>query len=149
MKLPLLYNDIIKLLPHRYPFLFVDQISELEMGKRVVGWKNVTTNEYFFPGHFPNNPIMPGVIIIEAMAQVGGVLARYTLNEGDIEKEGDKTVYFMAIDKAKFRKPVIPGDRIRFEIETLRAGSRVWKMLGKAYVEDDLVAQAEFTATVA
>ena len=149
MKLPLLYNDIIKLLPHRYPFLFVDQISELEMGQRVVGWKNVTSNEFFFQGHFPDNPIMPGVIIIEAIAQVGGILARVTLNEGDLEKGGDRAVYFMAIDKAKFRKPVLPGDRIRFDIETLRTGSRVWKMLGKAFVKDDLVAQAEFTATVA
>ena len=149
MKLPLLYNDIIKLLPHRYPFLFVDQISELEIGQRVVGWKNVTANEFFFQGHFPDNPIMPGVIIIEAIAQVGGVLARVTLNEGDLEKGGDSAVYFMAIDKAKFRKPVLPGDRIRFEVGTLRTGSRVWKMIGKAYVEDDLVAQAEFTATVA
>ena len=91
---------------------------------------------------------MPGVIIIEAIAQVGGVLAKVTLNEGDLEKGTDKAVYFMAIDKAKFRKPVLPGDRIRFEVETLRSGSRVWKMLGKAYVEDDLVAEAEFTATI-
>lgn len=149
MKLPLLYHDIIKLLPHRFPFLFVDQISELEIGQRVVGWKNVTSDEYFFQGHFPDNPIMPGVIIIEAMAQVGGVLARFTLNKGDLEKGSNGAVYFMAIDKAKFRKPVVPGDRIRFEIETLRAGSRVWKMVGKAYVESDVVAQAEFTATVA
>ena len=149
MKLPLLYNDIIKLLPHRYPFLFVDRVSELEIGKRVVGWKNVTLNEFFFQGHFPDNPIMPGVIIIEAMAQVGGVLARLTLNQGDLDKGSDGAVYFMAIDKAKFRKPVRPGDTLRFEIETLRAGSRVWKMLGQAFVEERLVAQAEFTATVA
>jgi beta-hydroxyacyl-ACP dehydratase FabZ len=148
MELPLYYKDIIKLLPHRYPFLFVDGIAELEIGQRVVGWKNVTSTEYFFPGHFPHDPIMPGVLIIEAMAQVGGVLARVTLNEGDLEGGAGGRVYFMAIDKAKFRKPVVPGDRIRFEIETLRTGSRVWKMSGKAYVEDDLVAQAEFTATI-
>jgi beta-hydroxyacyl-ACP dehydratase FabZ len=148
MELPLLYKDIIKLLPHRHPFLFVDGISELEMGQRVVGWKNVSSTEYFFPGHFPDNPIMPGVLIIEAMAQVGGVLARVTLNNGDLKKEAEGALYFMAIDKAKFRKPVLPGDKIRFEVKTLRTGSRVWKMFGQAFVGDDVVAQAEFMATI-
>jgi beta-hydroxyacyl-ACP dehydratase FabZ len=145
LKLPLLYDDIIKILPHRYPFLFVDRITVLELGKRVVGIKNVSANESFFQGHFPGNPIMPGVLIIEAMAQVGGVLARLTI-PGALEKEG--SIFFMAIDKVKFRKPVVPGDQITFELEPLRTGSRVWKMAGKAFVKDDLVTEAELLATI-
>jgi len=147
MKLPLCYGDIIKLLPHRYPFLLVDRITEVEIGKRAVGIKNVTSNEPFFQGHFPGNPIMPGVLIVEAMAQVGGVLARLTLS-GQQDEESKAPVYFMAIDKAKFRKPVVPGDQLRFRVEALRTGSRVWKMAGKAFVEEALVAEAELTASI-
>jgi len=146
MKLPLLYDDIVKILPHRYPFLFVDRITELELGKRVVGIKNVSVNEPFFQGHFPGNPVMPGVLIIEAMAQVGGVLARLSV-PGALEREG--SILFMAIDKVKFRKPVLPGDQIIFELEPLRTGSRVWKMAGKASVKDNLVTEAELLATIA
>ncbi len=146
MELPINYKEIIKILPHRYPFLLVDRILELEKGKRVVGIKNVTANEPFFQGHFPDNPIMPGVLIVEAMAQVGGVLARLSV-PGAMEKQEDN-IYFMSMDKVKFRKPVIPGDQIRFEVEALRTGSKVWKMAGKAYVGEDLVAQAELTATI-
>jgi len=146
MELPINYKEIIKILPHRYPFLLVDRILELENGKRVVGIKNVTANEPFFQGHFPDNPIMPGVLIVEAMAQVGGVLARLSV-PGAMEKQEDN-IYFMSMDKVKFRKPVIPGDQIRFEVEALRTGSKVWKMAGKAYVGEDLVAQAELTATI-
>jgi beta-hydroxyacyl-ACP dehydratase FabZ len=146
MKLPLLYEDIVEILPHRYPFLFVDRITELELGKRVVGIKNVTINEPFFQGHFPGNPVMPGVLIIEAMAQVGGVLARLSV-PGALEKEG--SVLFMAIDKVKFRKPVVPGDQVIFELVPLRTGSRVWKMAGKALVNDNLVTEAELLATIA
>jgi beta-hydroxyacyl-ACP dehydratase FabZ len=147
LELPLLYEDIAKVLPHRYPFLLVDRIIELELGERVVGIKNVTFNEPFFQGHFPGNPIMPGVLIVEAMAQVGGILAR--LSMPDASKETEKsTIYFMAIDKVKFRKPVVPGDQIRFEVIPLRTGSKVWKMAGKAFVDGNLVAQAELTATI-
>ena len=146
MDLPINYKDIIKILPHRYPFLLVDRIIELEKGKRVVGIKNVTANEPFFQGHFPGNPIMPGVLIVEAMAQVGGVLARLSV-PGSMEKE-ESNIFFMAMDKVKFRRPVIPGDQIRFELEPLRTGSRVWKMSGKAYVDSELVAEAELTATI-
>ena len=146
MKLPLLYDDIVKILPHRYPFLFVDRITELELGKRVVGIKNVSVNEPFFQGHFPGNPVMPGVLIIEAMAQVGGILARLSV-PGALEKEG--SVLFMAIDKVKFRRPVLPGDQIIFELEPLRTGSRIWKMAGKAFVKNDLVTEAELLATIA
>lgn len=149
MKLPLKYEDIIKILPHRYPFLLVDRIVEIELGKRVVGIKNVTVNEFFFQGHFPGNPIMPGVLIIEAMAQVGGVLARLSLyGEPKDNEEIQGSVFFMSIDKVKFRRPVIPGDQLTFELQALRTGTRVWKMAGKAFVEENLVAEAELVATV-
>ena len=147
MEPPLYYQDIIKLLPHRYPFLLVDRITEIELGKRVVGIKNVTANETFFQGHFPGNPIMPGVLIIEAMAQVGGILARLSLS-GPADKENTDPVIFMSMDKVKFRKPVVPGDQLRFEVQALRTGSRVWKMRGMAFVDQDPVAEAELMATV-
>ena len=148
MKLPLYHEDIIKILPHRYPFLLVDRITELELGKRVVGIKNVSINEPFFQGHFPGNPIMPGVLIIEAMAQVGGVMARLSMPEVMVKKGGG-SIFFMALDRVKFRKPVIPGDQIIFELEALRKGSKVWKMAGKAFVKDNLVAEAQLVATIA
>jgi 3-hydroxyacyl-[acyl-carrier-protein] dehydratase len=113
----------------------------------VVGIKNVSINEPFFQGHFPGNPIMPGVLILEAMAQVGGVLARLSA-PGLIEDQTKQSLYFMSIDKVKFRKPVLPGDQIVFELEALRTGSRVWKMGGKAFVKDDLVAEAELVAAI-
>ena len=147
VKLPLQYEDIIKILPHRYPFLLVDRITEVEFHKRVVGLKNVSANEPFFQGHFPGNPIMPGVLIIEAMAQVGGVLARLSRPEV-LEKEGGGPIFFMAMDKVKFRKPVVPGDQIVFECEALRTGSKIWKMAGKAFVQGILVAEAELLATI-
>lgn len=147
MKLPLTYKDIIKILPHRYPFLMVDMITEIELGKRVVGIKNVTVNEPFFRGHFPGNPIMPGVLIVEAMAQVGGILARLSIGGMTKKEEGDP-VFFVSIDKVKFRRPVVPGNQLRFEVRPLRAGSRVWKVAGKAFVGDDLVAEAELVATI-
>ena len=147
MKLPLTYQDIITVLPHRYPFLLVDRITELEPGKRIVGLKNVTINEPFFQGHFPGNPIMPGVLIIEAMAQVGGVLAGFSLPER-AGTDGEKALFFMSMDKVKFRKPVVPGDQIVFELTPLRTGTRVWKMAGKAYVDGALVAEAELVASL-
>lgn len=130
-------DEIMKLLPHRFPFLLVDRIVELEENKRIVGIKNVTINEGFFQGHFPKTPIMPGVLIIEAMAQVGGILLLRTIPDRE-----NKLVYFMGIEQAKFRKPVLPGDQLRFEVEVLRLKSRVCKMQGKAYVGEDLVAEA-------
>jgi 3-hydroxyacyl-[acyl-carrier-protein] dehydratase len=147
IKLPLLYHEITKILPHRYPFLLVDIITELEPYKRVVGIKNVTANEPFFQGHFPGNPIMPGVLIIEALAQAGGVLARLSFPKV-LEKEGGGKVFFMAMDQVKFRKPVIPGDQLILELEALRTGSRVWKMAAKASVRENLVAEAELMATI-
>lgn len=147
MDLPLTYQDIIKILPHRPPFLLVDMITELELGERVVGIKNVTINEPFFEGHFPGNPIMPGVLVIEAMAQVGGILARLSVPES-MNLDAGKAIYFAAIDKVKFRKPVVPGDRIVFELTALRKGTKVWKMKGKAIVNEELVAEAELVAAI-
>ena len=125
------------ILPHRYPFLLVDRILEIEPGKRIVGIKNVTVNEEFFQGHFPGKPVMPGVLIIEAMAQVGGVLLLM-----DVENRQDKLVYFMGIDEARFRRPVVPGDQIRFELEVLRLKAIVCKLQCKAFVDGALVAEA-------
>jgi beta-hydroxyacyl-ACP dehydratase FabZ len=147
MNLPLTYEDIIKILPHRYPFLLVDRIIELELNKRVVGIKNVTANEPFFQGHFPNNPIMPGVLIIEAMAQVGGVLARMSILDA-LDRETRDSIFFVSMDAVKFRRPVIPGDQIRFELVPLRTGSRIWKMAGKASVDGELAAEAVLVATI-
>lgn len=147
MELPLHYEDIVKILPHRYPFLLVDKITELEPGKRAVGIKNVTINEPFFQGHFPGRPIMPGVLIVEAMAQVGGVLAGVSI-PGFLDKASKMLIFFMSIDKVKFRRMVVPGDQIVFELTALRAGSRIWKLAGKAEVEKDLVAEAELMASI-
>lgn len=147
MDLPLVYEDIVRILPHRYPFLLVDRIVELEPDKRVVGYKNVTANEPFFQGHFPGKPIMPGVLIVEAMAQTGGVLAGVSIS-GGVTDHAIEQVFFMAMDKVKFRRPVVPGDQLRFEVEALRTGSRVWKLAGKAFVGDSLAAEAEMTASV-
>ncbi|HKO22337.1 MAG TPA: bifunctional UDP-3-O-[3-hydroxymyristoyl] N-acetylglucosamine deacetylase/3-hydroxyacyl-ACP dehydratase [Candidatus Eisenbacteria bacterium] len=135
-------NAIQRIMPHRYPLLLVDRILSLEP-RRVVGIKNVTINEPFFNGHFPGHPIMPAVLIIEAMAQCGGVLL---LNSVDRPKE--RLVYFMGIDNAKFRKPVRPGDQLRFELTLLRLKSRICKMEGKAYVDGDLVAEAELLSSI-
>jgi 3-hydroxyacyl-[acyl-carrier-protein] dehydratase len=147
MDLPLAYQDIIKILPHRPPFLLVDMITELELGERVVGIKNVTINEPFFKGHFPGNPIMPGVLVIEAMAQVGGILARLSVPES-MNLDASKAIYFAAIDKVKFRKPVIPGDQIVFELTAMRKGTKIWKMKGRAMVHKELVAEAELVAAI-
>jgi beta-hydroxyacyl-ACP dehydratase FabZ len=147
MDLPLTYKDIIKILPHRRPFLFVDMITELELGERIVGIKNVTIDEPFFEGHFPENPIMPGVLVIEAMAQVGGILAKLSVPES-MKLEAGKAIYFAAIDKVKFRKPIVPGDQILFELTAIRKGTKIWKMKGKAMVNKTVVAEAELVAAI-
>ncbi len=138
-------QEIMDTLPHRYPFLLVDRIIEMEMGKRIVGIKNVTMNEPFFPGHFPGRPIMPGVLIIEAMAQTGGVLALKSVPPEEVK---NKVLFFMSIDKAKFRKPVVPGDQLRFELEVLRQRSTVMSLKAQALVEGAVVAEAEIMAMV-
>jgi len=134
-------REIQNTLPHRYPFLLVDRILELDKGTKAVGIKNVTVNEPFFMGHFPGNPIMPGVLIVEALAQLAGLLAFLSGIQGD-------AVYFMSIEKAKFRKPVVPGDQLRLEITTLHQRANVWKFSGNARVDEKIVAEAEFTAMV-
>ncbi|MBN1872259.1 MAG: 3-hydroxyacyl-ACP dehydratase FabZ [Candidatus Omnitrophica bacterium] len=130
-------NDIKKILPHRYPMLLVDKIVEFEEDKRIVGIKNITANEPFFEGHFPDNPIMPGVLIVEAMAQVGGVLM---FNK---ESNLNKPAFFLGVDNARFRKAVIPGDILTLEIEVLKLKTRVAQLHGKARVESDIVAEAD------
>jgi len=135
--------SIMEIMPHRYPFLLVDRITELEPGKRVVGLKNVTINEPFFQGHFPGHPIMPAVLIIEAMAQVGGVLLL-----SSVEDPRGKLVYFSGIDAARFRQPVLPGDQLRFELELIKLRGSLCKMRGTGWVGDTLVAEAELMSTI-
>jgi UDP-3-O-[3-hydroxymyristoyl] N-acetylglucosamine deacetylase/3-hydroxyacyl-[acyl-carrier-protein] dehydratase len=134
---------ILDVIPHRYPFLLVDRIIEVEGTRRIVGIKNVTINEPFFQGHFPGHPIMPGVLIIEAMAQVGGMLLL-----GTIEDPDQKVVYFMSLDNVKFRRPVLPGDQLRCELEMLQNRGRTCRMKGIAYVDGNVVAEAEMMARV-
>ncbi len=136
-------TKILDFLPHRYPMLLVDRILESEPGKSIVGLKNVTINEPFFQGHFPGHPIMPGVLIIEAMAQVGGMLMMDT-----VENPNDKVVYFMSMDKVKFRRPVVPGDQLRLELELLRAGSKRCQMRGVGFVDGAKVVEAEMMAAI-
>ena len=135
-------KEIIRLLPHRYPFLLVDRILEGEKGKRLTGLKNVSMNEPFFQGHFPSEPIMPGVLILEGMAQVGGILAFYSIPE----MVGEKLIYFAGIDKVRFRQTVVPGDQLIYEMEVLKQKGKIWKMAGKAKVDDKVAAEAEFMA---
>ena len=136
-------EEIMKVLPHRYPFLLIDRILEIEGKQRIVGMKNVTINEPFFQGHFPGHPIMPGVLIIEAMAQVGGMLLMGGLDEAE-----QKVVYFMSLDNVRFRKPVRPGDQLRFELDVIQIRGAVCKMRGVAKVDGELVAEAEMAAMV-
>ena len=135
-------EEIMKILPHAFPFLLVDRIVEIEPGKRIVGIKNVTYNEPFFPGHFPGRPIMPGVLIVEAMAQTAGVLAFKSM---PVEQQG-KPVYFLGIDNVRFRKPVVPGDQLHLELEISKHRQAIWGFKGKASVDGKLVAEAELLA---
>jgi UDP-3-O-[3-hydroxymyristoyl] N-acetylglucosamine deacetylase/3-hydroxyacyl-[acyl-carrier-protein] dehydratase len=136
-------NAILEIMPHRYPFLLVDRVVDIQPRKRVVAIKNVTMNEPFFSGHFPGHPIMPGVLIVEAMAQAGGILLLNTVDDPE-----NKLVYFMGIDAVRFRKPVLPGDQIRFELDMVTFRRGTCKMQGKAFVEGELVTEASLMATI-
>lgn len=146
----MLYNvvDIQNILPHRYPFLLVDRITELTPGEYIEGLKNISISEPVFQGHFPGHPIYPGVMIIEGMAQAGGVLAFKSMDNVSQEEIQNKVVYFMSIDKAKFRAPVTPGDQLVYKINVIKNKGAVWQLDAKAYVDDKVVAQAELKAMI-
>lgn len=136
-------QGIMKVLPHRYPMLLVDRIVEIEAGKRIVGIKNVTINEPYFQGHFPGHPVMPGVLVVEAMAQTGGMLLM-----DHVEDPDSKVVYFMSLDKVKFRQPVTPGDQLRLEVEMIQFRGKTCRMRGEAKVDGRVVAEAEMMARI-
>ena len=135
-------REIFKIIPHRYPFLLVDRILEVEAGKRIVGIKNVTFNEVFFQGHFPSRPVMPGVLICEAMAQVGAILAHYSKGE----KDDGRVFMLTGLDRTKFKRMVEPGDQLRLELNSLRRRESFWKLRGVATVDGKIAAEAEISA---
>jgi 3-hydroxyacyl-[acyl-carrier-protein] dehydratase len=137
-------EDIMKLIPHRYPMLLIDRVQDIQLDHSAVGVKNVTFNEWFLQGHFPGKPIMPGVLIVEALAQTAGVLVMKTVNEKE-----EKLVYFMSIEEAKFRKPVVPGDILHLKVTKEKNRGPVWKFRGEAWVGDAIVAEAVYTAMIA
>jgi beta-hydroxyacyl-ACP dehydratase FabZ len=137
------HHELAEYIPHRHPFLLIDRIIEIEANKKAVGIKNITGSEYFFPGHFPERPIMPGVLIIEALAQTAAVLAIYSTPE-----HKGSLIFFAGIDKARFKKPVTPGDVVRLEVEVIKIKSRLWKVRGEAFVGDSLVCRADLTAMI-
>ena len=136
-------NEIKKLIPHREPFIFIEEVRVIERGKIGESFRTFEETEYFFEGHFPNNPIVPGVVIVEAMAQTAGVVVSENLINND-----DKSVLFMSINKAKFRKPVLPNYKIKFYVELLNNIKNVYKFMGRAFHKDDLVAESEFSAMI-
>ncbi len=138
-------NDIMKRIPHRFPMLLVDKVCDVKKGESAVGIKNVTINEDFFNGHFPGHPIMPGVMIVEAMAQTAGVLVVETMG---VTENNDKVVYFMSMDEVKFRKPVLPGDTLHMHVEKIKHRGNIWKFKGTARVDGNVTTEAVFTAMV-
>ena len=142
-------NEILSFLPHRFPFLLIDRVEELSIGESIKAYKNVTYNEQIFQGHFPGHPIYPGVMIIEGLAQAGGVLAFKSMEKDGVDLS-DKVVYFMSIDNAKFRNPVRPGDKLEYRISVIKHRGRIWVLKGEAYINDGatLAAQAELQAMI-
>ncbi|MGW8169881.1 MAG: 3-hydroxyacyl-ACP dehydratase FabZ [Sulfurovaceae bacterium] len=140
-------TDIQKILPHRYPFLLVDRITDLKKDEYVIGYKNISISEPVFQGHFPDHPIYPGVMILEGMAQTGGILAFQSMEMSE-EEAAQKVVYFMSIDGAKFRAPVKPGDKLEYRMSVIKHKGAIWVLEGKAYVDDMLVSEAELKAMI-
>ena len=139
--------EIQKILPHRFPFLLIDKVTEFEEGKTLIGYKNITIGEQIFQGHFPGHPIYPGVMILEGMAQAGGILAFKSMHVSE-EEVANKVVYFMSIDKAKFRNPVRPGDRLEYRMSVVKNKGAIWVLKGEAYVDDTIVSEAELKAMI-
>ena len=140
--------EIQKILPHRFPFLLIDRVTDLKVGESIEAFKNVTIGEHIFQGHFPDHPIYPGVMIVEGMAQAGGVLAFKSASKDEQDAAKDKVVYFMSIDKCKFRNPVRPGDRLVYKLSVLKHKGAIWVLDAKSYVDDKLVCQAELKAMI-
>lgn len=145
LKAPIAIHDILSILPHRYPFVLIDRVTEIKAGESVRGHKCVSYNEPWFPGHFPGRPIMPGVLIVEALAQIGGILAHAT----DPFDPAAKLMLFLGIDKARFRRPVVPGDKLELHVSILQRRSSVWKLKGEASVDGARAAEAELLAAIA
>lgn len=142
-------DEIKQIIPHRYPFLLVDRVVELEKGRYIRAYKNITISEEVFQGHFPGFPIYPGVLVIEGLAQAGAIMAFLSMEEYSIEKAKKSIVYFMGIDKAKFRSPVRPGDRLEYRVEAIKRRGDVWVVRGNALVDERVVAEAELKAMIA
>jgi 3-hydroxyacyl-[acyl-carrier-protein] dehydratase len=140
--------EIQKIIPHRYPFLLLDRVTEIKENSSLIGFKNVTIGDNVFQGHFPGHPIYPGVMILEGMAQAGGILAFKSMGNMTEEEAAGKVVYFMSIDRAKFRAPVKPGDRLEYRISVIKNKGQIWVLDGKAYVDDVLVSEAELKAMI-
>jgi len=141
-------TEIQKIIPHRYPFLLLDRVTGLTEKESLVGFKNVTIGDNVFQGHFPGHPIYPGVMILEGMAQAGGILAFKSMGDMTEEEAAQKVVYFMSIDKAKFRSPVKPGDRLEYRISVIKNKGAIWMLKGEAYVDDKMVSEAELKAMI-
>jgi 3-hydroxyacyl-[acyl-carrier-protein] dehydratase len=140
--------EIQKIIPHRFPFLLIDRVMDLESGKSISAYKNVSISENIFQGHFPGHPIYPGVMIVEGLAQAGGILAFKSLSEKEQKDTSNKVVYFMSIDKCKFRAPVTPGDRLDYKISVIKHRGNIWVLKGEAYVDGKLVTEAELKAMI-
>ena len=138
-------NQIQEMLPHRYPFLLVDRITDVKNGEYVEGYLNISITNSVFQGHFPGHPIYPGVLIIEGMAQTGAILPFTVMDKEELK---EKVVYFMSIDKAKFRKPVLPGDRLVYKVSTIKHRGKIWQLKGEAYVDGELVSETELKAMI-
>ena len=140
--------EIQKIIPHRYPFLLLDRVTEIKENESLIGYKNITIGDNVFQGHFPGHPIYPGVMILEGMAQAGGILAFKSMGDMTEEEAATKVVYFMSIDKAKFRNPVKPGDRLEYRLSVIKNKGAIWMLKGEAYVDDKIVSEAELKAMI-